>query len=87
MHAKEFAEQFIKAQTEAWENGKFDELEAIEHANVVYHIPGLLDTVGFKGHKQHIQSMAQIISDSEHQWEYFVGDGNVFQWAIKSELK
>ena len=87
MSIKEFAEKFINAQTEAWENGNFDKLEAIEHKDVIYHIPGMTNTVGIEGQKQHIQGMRQIFSDREQQFDYLVGDVNVFSVGFKIRAK
>lgn len=87
MSVKELAEKFIKAQSEAWKNGKFDELEALEHENVVYHVAGMPDVVGWEGHKQYIQGTNQIVSGLEQQWEYIVGDVNLFSLSYKARFK
>ncbi len=84
MDIKEFAEKFIKAEDEAWQNGNFDALEKLEDPDVVYHIPPLPDTVGFEAHKQYIMGASKAMSKPYQEWEYITGDGNVFALSYKS---
>jgi predicted ester cyclase len=84
MNIKEFAEKFAEAEKEAWKKGNFKRLEAMENPDVVYHIPSLPDVVGFEGHKQYIQNTVQAVSDLWQEFNYLVGDGNLFAFAYKS---
>jgi len=89
MDIKEFAEKFIKAEDEAWQNGNCDVLEALEHPNVVYHMMllGDQDQVGWEAHKQYILGMRQAVSEGHQEWKYLTGDGNVFALSYKSHAK
>jgi predicted ester cyclase len=84
MDIKEFAEKFIKAEDEAWQNGNFGPLEALEDPNVVYRTPPIPDVVGFEAHKQYIMGVSKAMSNLHQEWEYIVGDGNVFALFYKS---
>jgi predicted ester cyclase len=87
MNIKEFAEKFAEAEKEAWKKGNFKRLEAMENPDVVYHIPSLPDVVGFEGHKQYIQNTVQAVSDLWQEFNYLVGDGNLFAFAYKSSAR
>ncbi|UCB44026.1 MAG: nuclear transport factor 2 family protein [Dehalococcoidales bacterium] len=88
MDVKEFAEKFIKAEDEAWQNGNFNALEALEDPNVVYHsMTRGEDLVGWEAHKQLILGNRQITSELHQDWKYIAGDGNVFSLSYKSRAK
>jgi len=84
MDIKEFAQKFIKAEDEAWQNGNFGPLEALEDPNVAYHIPPVQESKGWEEHKQYIQMSRQAVSNIHQEWEYITGDGNVFSLSYKS---
>ena len=68
MSIKEFAKKFIKAEDEAWQNGNFDPLEALENPNVIYHILALnQETSGWEAHKQYILTARQGFSNLEQE--------------------
>ena len=81
MDLKEFAAKYIEAVDEAFQNNNFDLLEKVEDKDVVYHTPSL---VGHEAHKQSIIESRQYISDIKQEWEYLVGDGNVFALGYKA---
>jgi predicted ester cyclase len=83
MDIKEYAEKFIEAEYEAWRNGNFEPLEALEAPDVAYHIPPVQESKGWEAHKQYIQGSRQAISDLYQDWEYITGDGNVFSLLYK----
>ena len=85
MDIKEFGEKFIKAQKEAWKEGKFDALEALESPDVIYHLHPFGDMTGWEGHKQYIQSNSQAATDIQQDWKYLVGEGNLFAISYKSK--
>ena len=87
MSIKEFAEKFIKAEEEAWQNGNFSALEALEDPDVIYHISPFPDLVGWEAHKQDIMGSRQAISDIRQEFKYLAGDGNLFALAYKSSGK
>jgi predicted ester cyclase len=78
---KEFADKYIKAVSEAFQNYKFDLLAEVEASDVVYHTPEL---VGHEAHKQSIMITPQYCSDIKQEWEYLAGDGNLFALAYKA---
>ena len=84
MSIREFAEKFIKAEEEAWRQGDFNSLEALEDPNVVLHISSFPDVVGFEAHKQYIQGSVRMISDLQQEFKYLAGDGNLFALTYKS---
>ena len=86
MSIKEFAESYMKAQEEAWQNGNFDALEALEDPNVVYHL-SQLDIFGFESHKQDIMTRRQAISDMHQEAKYLTGEANVFILSLKEQGK
>jgi predicted ester cyclase len=85
MDIKEFGEKYIKAQEEAWREGKFDGLEEILTPDVIYHFGALGDMQGLEGHKQYVLASMQNYSDTEYNWQYLVGDGNLFAISYKSK--
>ena len=84
MDIKDFAEKLIKAEDEAWQNGNFDALEALENPDVVYHVSPLPDAEGWEAHKQYIQINRQVISGIQQDWKYLAGEGNLFALSYKS---
>lgn len=86
MSIREFAEKFIKAQDEAWQNGNFDPLEALENSNVIYHRLGRNEEVsGWEAHKQYILTARQAISNLQQEWKFLTGEGNYF--ALTYEMR
>jgi hypothetical protein len=86
MNIKEFAEKFIKAEDEAWQNGNIGLLEKLEHPDVVYHMAALGEVKGFEMHKQQILGYRMGASDIKQEWKYLTGDGNVFAMSYKSRV-
>jgi len=84
MNIKDFAEKYIKAEDEAWQNGNFTALEKLEDPNVIYHCPPLPDGVGFESHKKGVLESRQMISNLQQHWEYITGEGNLFALSYKS---
>lgn len=85
MSIKEFAEKFIKAENDAFQNGNFDLLAELEDPNVVYHAPPpLQDIVGHEAHKKDILTARQAWSDIKQEWNYLTGEGNFFALAYKA---
>jgi hypothetical protein len=70
MDIREFAEQYIAAQNEAWKNGNYSLLEKLEDPAVVF--------------QQFFIQARQSISHQTLKWEYLVGEGNLFALAYKS---
>ena len=84
MSIKEFAEKFIKAEDEAWQNGNLDALEALENPNVIYHLLALnQETSGWEAHKQYILTARQGFSNLQQEWKYLTGEGNYFALTYK----
>jgi len=84
MNIKEFAEQFIKAEDEAWQKSNFDTLKALEDPNVVYHPAPLPDMVGWEAHKQYIMGVRQAVTGLKQEWKYLAGEGNLFALSYKA---
>ena len=85
MDIKEFAEKFIKAEYEAWHEGKFDSMEKLEDPGVTYHqITMGLEVNGFEAHKQQILDLRQMAPGVRVELEYLTGDGNVFSAIFKA---
>lgn len=72
---KTFAQRFENAERLAWQEGKFEELEAIEDANIIYHGYPIKS---FADHKQYIVESRKTISESTMDMEYLTGDGSLF---------
>lgn len=81
MDLKEFADKYMEAMVEAFQNNNFSALAEIEDVDVIYHTPSL---VGHEAHKQSIIESHQYISDIKQEWEYLAGDGNLFALAYKA---
>lgn len=69
------AERFVKAEEQAWLEGRFEALEAVEDANVVYHGYPINS---FAEHKQFIIESRKTITNPKMSMEYLTGDGNLF---------
>jgi hypothetical protein len=85
---KKFAERYMEAQKNAWENGDFKGLEALEDPDVaLQNINGSV-TVGLENHKKFIQERRKSLGEIHQEWEYLMGEGNMFclsyKWTIKS---
>lgn len=83
MNIKEFAERFIKAEDEAWYQGKYEALQALESPDAVYNLTPPFQFVGFEAHKQQIQGLRQAVSNLRQKLEYLAGDGNLFICSYK----
>jgi predicted ester cyclase len=86
MSNQAFAEKYMKAQEEAWQNGNFSALEALEDPNVVYHL-SKIDIFGFEGHKKDIMARREAISGLHQEAEYLTGEGNTFVLSLKEKGK
>jgi hypothetical protein len=84
MDTKEFAEKFIQAENDAFQKGDFVALSKLEDPNVVYHMSTFGDMVGHEAHKQQIISSHQWFSEIKQEWQYLVGDGNLFALSYKA---
>ena len=85
MNIKAFAEKFIKAEYEAWHEGKFDALEKLEDPDVTYHQISMgLEVKGFNAHKQQIMDLRQMAPGIRIELEHLTGDGNVFAAIFKA---
>ena len=84
MSIKDFAEKLIKATNEAMVNGNVGELEKLEDPQIVYHMPGGQDRLGYEAHKRDILNLRPAISNLKMDMRYLTGDGNVFALSLKS---
>jgi len=82
MNLKEFADKFVKAESEAWQKGNLDALETLEDPNVVYHSHSR-DRVGWEAQKQDILKAPQNVSNLRQEGKYLTGDGNLFALSCK----
>lgn len=87
MDTKAFAEKLIKATEEAMINGNVDILEELEDPQVIYHMPGDQDRLGFEAHKHDVLRLRSAIDNLEMEMKYLAGDGNVFALSLKSSGK
>jgi predicted ester cyclase len=79
MSIREFGEQFIKAEKEAFLTGNCDLLEKLEDPKIVFHFFALnQELTGFEAHKQYISGLRQAAPGIRAEWKYITGDGNVF---------
>ena len=85
---QQFAEQYIQAQKNAWGNGDFKGLEALEDPDVVMQNINGSVTVGLENHKKFIQMSRMSFGEMHQEWKYLMGEGNMFclsyKWTIKS---
>lgn len=75
-----FARAFMAAEELAWEQGEFDDLEALEHPDVVFqNINGTVIS-GWDAHKQAIIDTLAGFDGGEVQqeWTYLMGEGSMF---------
>lgn len=78
-----FAKQFIEAEDQAWQQGDFRALEAIEDPNIVFHGLGIEN---FEAHKQYIINARNSNSGIKQEWEYVTGDASLFALSYKAEV-
>jgi hypothetical protein len=86
MSIKEFAEKFIEAEKQAFQQGNFDALNAIQAPDVVYHWGAGRDMVGREAHQRDIMEYRQRTSSHLQEWNYVVGDGDVCVLSIKETM-
>lgn len=86
MDIKEFAEKFIEAENQAFKQGNFEPLKALEAPDVVYHWSSTRDMVGHEAHRQDIISYRQSTSNHRQEWDYVTGDGNVCVLSLKETM-
>lgn len=84
MNTKDFAEKVIKATDEAMVNSNVAALEKLEDAQIIYHMPGGQDRLGYEAHKHDILILRPAISNLKMDMRYLAGDGNVFALSLKS---
>ena len=85
MDIKEFAEKYIEAQKAANQKGEFDLMEQLESPDIKIHLV-YQDMEGLEAHKEDLIKGIQRCSKREVNWEYVVGDGNVFVLSVKGTL-
>ena len=79
MDIKEFANKYIKAQTEAWLQGKVDGFDELEVREVVYHLPPPMpDIIGIEGHKKVFEGIQKAFTNIQIEWKYLTGEGSLF---------
>ena len=83
---RQFAEKYMQAQKNAWENGDFELLETLEDPDVAFHNINGNVTVGLEAHKKYIQEYrkgpggkAQL----HQEWKYLMGEANMFSLSSK----
>lgn len=86
MDIKEFAEKFIQAENEAFQQGNFEPLKALEAPDVVYHWGSSRDMVGHEAHKQDIISYRRSTTNHRQEWDYVTGDNNVCVLSLKETM-
>jgi len=86
MDIKEFGLKFIEAEKQAFQQGNFNALEAIQAPDVVYHWGAGRDMVGREAHKQDIMNYRRLTTNHTQQWDYVTGDGNVCVLSIKETM-
>lgn len=68
MDIKEFAQKFIEAENDAFQNGNFDKLEKLESPDMVHHYMEFdQELVGHEAHKQFIVAVRQAASDVQQE--------------------
>lgn len=87
MSIKEIADQFIKAEINAFLKNDFTALVEIEDPNVVIHISPLGDFKGHEAQKQYILGASKAVTDLKLELKYLAGDGNLFLLNYKSSGK
>ena len=86
MSIREFAEKFIEAEKQAFKQGNFDALKAIEAPDVIYHWGTVRDMAGHEAHVQDIMEYRRRTSSHVQEWDYIVGDGDVCVLSIKERM-
>ena len=87
MNIRKFAENYMKAETEAFNTGNFTSLEKIESADVVFHRGFQDDLVGFFAHKKDVADSRESTTDVVRQWQYLTGGGNICALNYKGSFK
>ena len=72
---RDFAEKFIAAEKKAWMTGETGDLEAVEDANIKFHLPGA-ELTGWPAHKDYIVKGRATVPDLKQDWQYLSGEGN-----------
>jgi predicted ester cyclase len=86
MSIKDFGEKFIKAMNDAWQNGNFEALEALEDPKIVFHLSAADDVVGWEAHKQDILTRRQKFRNFQQDFKYLIGEGNLFALSRKTSF-
>ena len=86
MDIKEFAEKWMQADKQAFQEGNFDALEQTESPNILIHYPPIADFNGFEEHKQYIMAAREGTKDLQQEWQYVVGDGNIAVLSLKQQM-
>lgn len=86
MDIQEFGLKFIEAEKQAFQQGNFAALEAIQAPDVIYHWGDGRDMVGREAHRQDIMEYRQRTSKHIQDWDYVVGDGDVCVLSIKESM-
>jgi hypothetical protein len=86
MNIKDLAEKWIKAELDAFQNGKFELLKEIEDPDVVYHLYPMPDMVGHEAHKQNVMVTfeGQYATEIKQEFEYLTGEGNLCALTYKA---
>jgi predicted ester cyclase len=56
----------------------------LEDPNVVYHMSTFGDMLGHEAHRQQIMSSHQLFFDIKQEFQYLVGEGNLFALSHKA---
>ena len=85
---RDFADRFIAAENKAWNTGDLTDLEALESAEVIYHLPGI-ELSGWKAHADYILNGRPTITGLKQNWKYLSGEGNhlVLSYESSAVLK
>lgn len=83
---EDFARRFVEAEDKAWKEGIFDDLEALETPDVVFH-DSLGELVGFEAHKDYINRYRTIQFEMQQDWKFLAGDGSVFAMSYVSSSR
>lgn len=86
MDIKEFGLKFIEAEKQAFQQGNFAALEAIQAPDVIYHWGGGRDMVGREAHRQDIMEYRRRTSSHIQDWDYVAGGGDVCVLSIKETM-
>jgi hypothetical protein len=86
MDIKKFGLKFIEAEKQAFQQGNFAGLAAIEAPGVVYHWGSSGDMVGHEAHTQDIMNYRQKTTDHHQVWDYVTGGGDVCVLSLKETM-